>query len=199
MSEPAESRMSVEEFLEWGLRQELRYELVHGVPIAMTGARQRHDRIVMNAQAALHPQLRGSGCRNFSADIAVRVPNGNIRRPDLGIDCGAFDEAATTAGAPFLLLDVLSPSTRETDMIRKLEEYKSIPALAHIVFVDNEQREVLHWSRATGGEWRYQVFESADDPVTFPEIGCVLTLRDLYDGLTFRSLPRLVRDDTQPA
>ena len=99
MRERAATRMSAEEFLAWGLHQELRYELVDGVPVAMAGARQRHDRIVMNAQGLMYAQLRGTACRNFSADIAVRVPAGNIRRPDAGIDCGAFDGNATTAVA----------------------------------------------------------------------------------------------------
>jgi len=31
------TRMSADEFLEWGLHQELRYEFVDGVPVAMAG------------------------------------------------------------------------------------------------------------------------------------------------------------------
>jgi Uma2 family endonuclease len=195
MSQRAATRMSAEEFLEWGLHQELRYELVDGVPVAMAGAKQRHDRIVMNIQAGLYTQLRGKECRNFSADIAVRIPAGNVRRPDAGVDCGAFDDNATTAGAPFLVLEVLSPSTREFDMLRKLEEYKTIPGLAHIVLIDPDTPQAFHWSRTPGENWRHALLEGLEAVIHLPEIDCTLGLADLYDGLTFRPPPRLVRDD----
>jgi Uma2 family endonuclease len=194
MSERAVTRMSADEFLEWGLHQDERYELVDGVPVAMAGAKQRHDRIVMNVQAGLHAQLRGHKCRNFSADIAVRIPAGNIRRPDAGIDRADFADDATTAGAPFLVLEVLSPSTRDFDMIRKLEEYKTVPSLAHIVLVEADRAQVFHWSRVAGGEWRYELLEGLDGVVRMPEIDCALNLADAYDGLTFRLPPRLVRE-----
>jgi len=86
MSERAAIRMSAEEFLDWSLRQSARYELVDGVPVAMAGAKRRHDHIVMNLHGILFNQLRGHRCRPFSTDTAVRIPAGNIRRPDAGID-----------------------------------------------------------------------------------------------------------------
>ncbi len=195
MSERAVTRMSAEEFLDWGLRQDQRHELVDGVPVAMAGAKQRHDLIVMNAQAGLHARLRGKECRNFSADIAVRIPAGNIRRPDAGIDCAAFDDDATTAGAPFLVMEVLSPTTREFDRLRKLEEYKTVPSMAHIVLIDPDLPQVFHWSRAPGGDWRHLLLEGLKAIIHLPEIDCALALATLYDRLTFRSSPTLVRDD----
>ena len=109
MSRRAVTRMSAEEFLEWGLHQELRYELVDGVPVAMAGAKQRNDRIVGSALGMLYNLLRGHKCRHFAADLAVRIPMGNIRRPDAGIDCGPPDDNATTAIAPVFVMEVPSP------------------------------------------------------------------------------------------
>lgn len=194
MSERAVPRMSAEEFLEWGLHQELRYELVDGVPVAMAGAKQRHDLIVMNARGELYIQLRGKACRNFSADIAVRIPAGNIRRPDAGIDCPSFDENATTAVAPFLVMEVLSPSMRGFNMFRKLEEYKTVPNLAHIALIDPDAPRAFHWSRTAGGEWGHALLEGLEAVIHIPEIDCTISLIALYDGLTLRPLPRLIRD-----
>src|SRR5690348_12021605 len=67
----ARQTMTAAEFLAWDLGQPGRHELVDGVPSAMTGARQRHDRVVVNLLAALHRQLRGGPCRAFTADTAV--------------------------------------------------------------------------------------------------------------------------------
>ena len=186
--------MSAEEFLDWGLHQELRYELVDGVPVAMAGAKQRHDRIVASALGMLYHLLRGHKFRHFTADIAVRIPGGNIRRPDAGIDCGIPDDDAATAVAPLLALEVLSPSTRDFDMFGKLEEYKTVPTLTHIIIVDPDTPQVFHWSRSQNEPWRHVLMEGVDAVVQLPEIDGTIDLASLYEGLTFRPLPRLVRE-----
>ena len=94
MNEQAVPRMSADEFLEWCLYQEERYELIDGVPQAITGARRVHDQITVNAIGMLFALLRGQRCRPFSPDTAVRIPAGNTRRPDAGIDCGTFNPQA---------------------------------------------------------------------------------------------------------
>ncbi len=85
--------MTEAEFLAWQSGQDQRYELVDGVPQAMTGARIRHDIARGNADRHLAPQLRaaGKGCRPFSADIAIRVYPGQLRRPELSVLCPPFD------------------------------------------------------------------------------------------------------------
>jgi len=192
MSDPAVMPMSADEFLEWGLHQDRRYELIYGVPVAMAGANQAHDTVVGNALGMLYGQLRGRICRKFTADIAVRIPAGNIRRADAGIDCGPYDRNATAASSPFMVLEVLSPSTRDFDMFGKLEEYKTVASLRHIVLIDPDTPQVFHWSRPDGGVWRHELLEGLDAVVAFPEVEVSLDLASLYEGLTFRRYPRLV-------
>ena len=116
--------MTAEAFLDWCLGQEGRWELVDGVPVAMAGARRGHDLIVVNALTSLRPALRGGPCQPFTGDFAVRIPNGNIRRPDVGVDCGPVDLNGLTATDPRLVIEVLSPSTRTFDAIGRLREYR---------------------------------------------------------------------------
>lgn len=194
MSEHAIQRMTATEFLEWGLYQELRYELVDGVPMAMAGAKRRHDRIVTNAHGLLFNALRGKHCQSFTADTAVRIPSGNIRRPDAGVDCGNFIDDSTTADAPFLVIEVLSPTTRTFDMVRKLNEYQSVPSLCHIVMIDPDQPEAIHWSRAPGQPWASETIQGLDARITIPELPCDLDLATLYEGLRFQDRPRLVME-----
>jgi Uma2 family endonuclease len=115
MGETAIRRMTAAQFFDWDPGDDARYELVDGVPVMMTGARRRHDQIVVNGVGELGAKLRGHRCRPFTADTAVRIPNGNIRRPDAGVDCGRFDDDAVHADQPRLVIEVLSPSTRQFD------------------------------------------------------------------------------------
>lgn len=182
--------MEPDAFLEWCTFQESRYELVGGVPVAMAGAKRGHDRIVMNTTLAVGNQSRGSPCQPFSADFAVRIPDGNIRRPDFGIDCGPFVPDDLAATDPRVVIEVLSPSTRTFDMIRKLWECRRVPSLRHIILIDPEEPRVLHWSREPDGHWSDQEAEGLDAVITLADPPITLALRDLYEGLTFRPRPR---------
>lgn len=153
-------RMEPEEFLDWCQYQEACHELVSGVPVAMAGTQRRHDQIVVNARhdqivvnamLAIGPGLRGGPCRPFTADTGVRIPSGNIRRPDLGFDCGQFVDTALAADSPTLVIDVLSPSLRTFDLVTALDEYKSIETLRHVLLVDLDLPQVIHWSRPPNG------------------------------------------------
>jgi Uma2 family endonuclease len=195
MSERAVHRMSADEFLEWDQLQERRHELVDGLPVAMAGAKRRHDRIVVNAISSVAGQLSLGPCNVFTSDTAVRIPAGNVRRPDLGIDCGRFIDDAAAADAPTAVIEVLSPSTREFDMFVKLDEYKTVTSLTHIVLIDPDTPQVIHWTRAPGGAWSIQEIEGLDSHVALSELGVTLPLAVLNAGLAFRPRPRLIGDD----
>jgi len=195
MSEGAIRRMTADEFLQWDLTApDCRHELVDGVPVAMTGASQRHDLIVVNVLAELRAGLRGGPCRPLTADVAVRIPNGQVRRPDVGVHCSGFNEGAVFAAEPRLVVEVLSPSTRTFDRLGKVEEYKSVPSLAHILLIDPDAPKAMLWSRDAAGEWGHAVLAGLEASVALPAVGVSLRLADLYEGLTFQPAPRLVID-----
>jgi Uma2 family endonuclease len=103
--------MTPEEFFQWQLGQEDRYELVDGFPVKMmTGASERHDRIVVNIIAGLHAQLRGTRCRPVTDDVAVRTRINSLRRPDITVTCGEARDDSYEAQEPKMIVEVLSPS-----------------------------------------------------------------------------------------
>ena len=164
----AARRMTAAEFLEWSLVQEGGYELVDGRPVAMTGATQRHDIVLGNLFGALLNRLRGGPCRPTD-DIAVVAPNGNVRWPGIAVRCGPLDEQSTTT-EPTLVVEVLSPSTRGFDLVRKLNEYQAMDGLDCIVMVDPDQPRVMCWLRGGGRGWRDAVTEGVSAVVPLPRL-----------------------------
>lgn len=194
MSERAIRKMTADEFLAWNEGQEGRYELIDGVPVAMAGARRRHDRVVVNVLTALGAHLGVGQCHPFSSDTAVRISNYQIRYPDAGVDCGTFHDEKLEADEPRLVVEVLSDTTRAFDLLEKLEEYKSVPALRDIVLVDTDEPKVFHWTRQPGASWERRILEVPEAVVELPELDFVLPFGVLYAGLTFQQKPRLVND-----
>ncbi len=195
MSECAVHRMTADEFLDWDQFQEGRHEFVDGLPVAKAWAKRRHDQLVVNAVSSIAGQLPPSPCELFTSATAVCIPAGNVRRPDLGVDCGRFIDDAAAADAPAVVIEVLSPSTREFDMFVKLDEYKTVESLTHIILIDPDTPQIIHWTRPPGDAWTIQEIEGLDSHVTLPELAITLPLAALYAGLTFRPRPRLLPDD----
>ena len=63
MNAPLRKPMSLEEFLDWEQRQELRYEFDGFAPVAMTGGTFEHAIIQANLIRALGNRLHGRPCR----------------------------------------------------------------------------------------------------------------------------------------
>jgi Uma2 family endonuclease len=190
--------MTVDEFFAWQEKQAERYELVDGFPVRMiAGAKNVHDDIVVNVLAELRNQLRGSGCRPFTSDGSVETKPGQIRRPDVGVDCGRRDPNGTKATLPRVIAEVLSPTTRDFDTIGKLEEYKLVDSLERILVIEPNAPEVIIWVRGTDRSWRKSVRRGLDQEVDMPEIGATLALAEIYDGVEFPARPRLVADDEE--
>jgi Uma2 family endonuclease len=196
MSERAVARMTADEFLLWHeQQQDRRYELLDGVPVAMAGARRRHDQVVVNALVALGARLGVGPCRPFSSDTAVRISDYQVRYPDLGVDCGRFVDEALAADAPAVVFEVLSETTRAFDLVRKVEEYKSVDSLRHIVLVDTGEPKIIHWSRDQARSWQYRTIEGLDATLEIADLDVSLLVGTLYSGLSFPPRPRLVVGD----
>ena len=187
--------MEADEFLVWSLGQEARYELVDGVPVEMktdgaplemmAGASSVHDTIVPNIIASLHGQLRGTSCRATTADTALRTRIRGFRRPDVTVTCDPPRPDVYEALQPRLAVEVLSPSNKGVAWDRKMREYRRHEALQYILLVDSEVVGVTLYARTSDG-WADSDFEKLADVVDLPEIGCRLSLSDIYEatGLT---------------
>jgi Uma2 family endonuclease len=157
----------------------------------MTGASRRHDQIVFNIHRELGNQLRAGPCRGFTSDTAVRTAKGR-RRPDAGVECGQLDDQSYEAGEVRMVVEVLSPSTRDLDTFGKLDEYKAIDSMDHVLLVEPNAPQAILWSRTNERAWAYTKIEGVKRSIEIGSLGLVLKLEDIYAGLTFRPVPKIV-------
>lgn len=110
-----------------------RYELIDGELYLMSSPKILHQEIVGEIYAQLHNYLKGKKCKAFVSPLdvclsGVKNPKKeyNVVQPDVLVVC---DENKLTKdmgiqGAPDLVIEVLSPSTRRHDTYRKFNLYQ---------------------------------------------------------------------------
>src|SRR5476651_1613502 len=78
MSVARELPMTVETFLDWESRQEVKYEFDGFHTVAMTGGSFEHGTIQVNLIAAIRGRLQGGPCRIIGSEVKIAV-GGSIR------------------------------------------------------------------------------------------------------------------------
>ena len=89
--------MTLEQFLAWEIRQELKYEFDGIQPVAMNGVRVEHASIESNLNAALRDRLKGKFCRAFGSSLKIGVagaPTGSSRPSRTMTSCGCRKSAS---------------------------------------------------------------------------------------------------------
>jgi Uma2 family endonuclease len=169
--DPAYRRVSVEEFLQMDFG-DAKAELEDGLIFMMTGGNEGHARIAANLVVALGSRLRGSGCRPYGSDLAVRTGSASVRFPDVSVYCRPLQPADATKqllGDPQVVVEVLSPSTSSHDQVTKLAEYRALAGVREIVFVD-ATRERVRLVKRTGEEsWSDECLPAGAD-LTLPSL-----------------------------
>ena len=182
--------MTADEFLIWRQSQEGTWEFVDGAPRRkfhnplnmMAGGTVNHALVAANVIAALRPRLRGSGCRPTGSDLAVRNLRGGLRQPDVLVQCGTVSGHDLQAREPKVVFEVLSPSTRGVDLIRKAEEYRQLPSLAHLVILEADLARSLVWTRIGDG-WEVEEVAGREGLIRLTGVGADLPLSEVYEDV----------------
>jgi len=106
-----------------------------------------HELIVRNLNLAFTDWTRGgSGRGEVSTQQPVKVNDRRGYQPDFmwypPEHCAPPDEPPSFSGPPSLIVEVLSPSTRSFDLIRKRADYEHI-GIAEVWFIDPRLPQVM--------------------------------------------------------
>ncbi|MCF6198981.1 MAG: Uma2 family endonuclease [Hyphomicrobiaceae bacterium] len=155
MSAIDKKRMTVDEFLLWACEQPGRYELIDGIPVAMSPERVRHTKIKGTTYLALTGAIKrsDSGCSVLTDGATVRINDHVSYEPDALVYCGddpSDDDLEVLE--PVIIVEVLSPSTRHVDTGSKFIGYFNVSSVQHYLIIDTEQKIVIHHARDKEGQ-----------------------------------------------
>ena len=117
-------------------RWEGRWELIRGVPYAMTPAPTgKHQWISGKLFTQLDEELEDCEICHVSMPMDWKIDEHIVLQPDLFVACIEFKNQKYIDRAPMMVVEVLSPSTREKDLHLKFSIYES-QGVKYYVIID---------------------------------------------------------------
>src|SRR5690606_156720 len=122
------SKLTAEEYLRFEKESVQKHEYFNGEVFALAGAGSRHNVIFSNIFIGIGSQLKGKPCKPYGSDLRIHIPENNLfTYPDISIICGDIipsEPDADTAVLPTVLIEILSPTTKNYDCGGKFRLYR---------------------------------------------------------------------------
>ena len=158
-----------------------RYELMEGELYVTPAPSPQHQRISkrLQRQLEMYFEQRSLG-EVFNAPIDVILTFHDVNQPDLVVVTNRQQiSQRAIEGPPALVVEILSPSTRQTDLTVKSRRYAAL-GIPHYWIVDPEARRLVCY-RADRGAYSSVVEAEGNDALSHPDWpGLTIILADLW-------------------
>lgn len=167
-----------------------KYEYINGKLYMMTGGKPEHSYIGGTLIALFRQSLQGKPCLAFNSDACVKLAEDNYVCPDVVITCDPRDRQTmletdeSFLHFPRVLVEVLSPGTRNRDMNEKKKLYMTCPTLQEYLIVDSEAAIVQIYRRESDEKWSVTLL-GIDDLVELTSIGVQFSVEEIYENTRF--------------
>ena len=119
-----------------------KHEYFQGEIFSMPGASTNHNRIFSNLFIAIGNKLNGKPCEPFGSDMRMLIPKNSLfTYPAISIYCNGLNQSNVDSESfiePTVIIEILSPLTKDYDRGHKFELYMDIPTLSEYILIDSE-------------------------------------------------------------
>lgn len=190
LREPAiaynKKKYSIEEYLELEEAAMEKHEYYQGEIFAMSGPKVPHNIIAGNTFISVGNKLRGKFCRPFNSDQRIHIEKNTLfTYPDISIICGdpvTLKDDDWNALNPVIIIEVLSPSTKNYDRGDKFKLYRDISTLKEYVLIDSESISIEAFCINEHGNWELNELKNIDEVLHLKSIQISLELKEIYEG-----------------
>ncbi len=162
------------------------FELIGGDIIMMSNPTEPHEKIASNIGGPLSVHMNRRDCHTYQGGMRVQRDDDRKAfdkyKPDILVRCGALG-SKTYITDPIIVVEVLSPSTIDFDRGTKLEFYKTLPSLQHIVLAYQDQMRLEHYRR-DGDTWVMEVLTKPAQELTLASVDFALPVAEVYRAVS---------------
>ncbi|KFN08280.1 type II toxin-antitoxin system prevent-host-death family antitoxin [Paenibacillus macerans] len=179
--------VTYEEFLELTETSEQLFELIDGAVYNLASPSYKHQHAVNELHGTFYLWFKGKPCTPLTSpfDITLKKSKTNICvvQPDLVVICGKdqINQRGKYMGTPELAVEVLSPSTRSKDLIRKLDLYRKCGVKEYWI-VDPMKEQVTVFTLTDGEIADVAYYSKSGDPYALSQLyeGLRVSMQDLF-------------------
>ncbi|MSO99790.1 MAG: Uma2 family endonuclease [Acetobacteraceae bacterium] len=172
--------MSRAEYRLWAEGRPGRFERINGQVVAMAAERVGHSRIKGKVYLTLTAAVAAEGlpCEVLVDGPTIEVGESDYE-PDVIVRCGTEVVSDDSLAVPdaMVIVEVLSPTTRRTDVSQKLADYFLVPSVQHYLILFADRVQAIHHRRA-GDRIETRVLTQGDIMLDPP--GLTVTLASFY-------------------
>lgn len=177
---------SVAEYLQYENGSPEKHEYYRGEIFAMAGAQINHNIISVNLLSAIKHFIKGGPCRPFNSDQRIHIPGNTLfTYPDISIVCNKPTTHANDGINllnPSVIIEVLSPSTKNYDRGEKFQLYKDIAPFKEYILVDSTNILIEAFRISYGGHWELEEYRDLHQKLEIKTAGISILLAEIYEG-----------------
>lgn len=185
MNAPFDLRLDKATFKRWVRSQDRKYEWKDGRVVQMNNVTRGHANIVMNIARGISSRVDLERWSVVVSDFGVEDET-FLRFPDVIVEPVGGDPHGRRADHAVLLVEVLSPSSVDTDMLEKPEEYMSLPTVEAYVVVSQDEAICWIWTRDPATKAfppKPAKVQGRDQALDIACLAVTLPLAEIYRGI----------------
>lgn len=185
-------RVSYEEYLDLVNSSDQRYELIDGEVYLLASPSFAHQLILNEIAWHFTNYFKGKPCRTLTAPFDVHLygyatkfeEDPNVVQPDIIVICDLdkVTEDKKYEGIPSLLVEVLSPSTKDKDLTIKTNLYKK-SGISEYWIVDIEAKQIAQYSFADKEVQTMQIYQIGDTIESATFAGLSIALAEIFTDI----------------
>ena len=176
--------MSRTEYRRWAEDQPSgRFERVEGLVVAMAPERRSHAQRKARVWLALHRAVEAAGLpyEVYPNGMTIEVDDSDFE-PDAILRCGdSLPGDGVEIPDPLVVVEVLSPSTRQDDLTRKMVAYFQVPSVRHYLIFWADRPQLIHHRRRDGDDGIETRVVTAGE-IRLDPPGVTITVEEIYSG-----------------
>jgi len=186
------TRLTLDEYRAMEETHPERHEYRNGEILTMSGGSEAHSAIASNLLIYLGFLLRDTDFRLYNSDLRVWIPE---------YQCGTYTDLMVVNGFPefngerndeilnpFLIVEVLSPSTEAYDRGEKFRKYRSLASFCEYLLVSQAEPYIEQYHNlepSSNDRWLWQVYSNLEQVIVLHSLNIEVSLSEIYRRINF--------------
>ncbi|MBX3257076.1 MAG: Uma2 family endonuclease [Chitinophagaceae bacterium] len=191
LREPAvaygKQKFTIEEYLAMEEAATEKHEYYKGEIFEMPGRKVPHNIISRNLFGEIGIKLKGKKCQLFGSNMRLHIEaNKFFTYADISIICGepeTLNDDNWNVLNPVVIIEILSPSTKNYDRGEKFKLYRDIPTLKEYILVDSESLHIEIFRLNESNHWELEEYSPAEEALYIRTINENIPIADMYKGV----------------